>query len=92
MKVQELQERNTILQQKKAHESSTSKSQWIKALFLSAWLMVMVDSIYIRLWKFSALRNRVTKSLEAISGPMSIFTVQSWIGPERRWGGGGICV
>lgn len=74
--------------QKKAQWSSTTMSQWIKALLLSAWLMVTEHSICICLWRFRALRNRVTRSQGAISGPVSIFTKQSWIGR----GGGYLCV
>lgn len=48
-------------------------------------------SICMSLWRSSAPGNRVTMSLEAISGLASIFTVQTWIGRERR-GGEGVCV
>lgn len=82
--VQEVQQGNGAETDKRPTKADHNHEPMNHNLFLSAWLMATVSSICMCLWRFLALRNRVAKSPEAISGPVSIFTGPAWIGRETR--------
>lgn len=84
--VQEVQQGNLVETDKRPTEVDHNHEPMNQNLFLTAWLMAAVRSICMCPWRFSALRSRVAKSPEAISGRVSIFTGPPWIGRERRGG------